>query len=63
MKVPWVDQDECTSCELCTETAPNTFRMNDDDVAEVFNPQGDPEDLIQQAIDDCPAECIHWKEE
>jgi ferredoxin len=44
------------------ETAPNTFAMNDDGVSEVTNPQGDPEEDIQRAIDDCPVECIAWKE-
>ncbi|MFQ6133973.1 MAG: ferredoxin, partial [Armatimonadota bacterium] len=58
MKVPVVDQDLCTSCELCTEIAPNTFAMNDDDLAEVTDPKGDPEEDIQEAIDSCPAECI-----
>ncbi len=63
MKVPWVDRDECTGCEQCVEIAANTFELDDDDIAVVKNPQGDPEDVIQEAIDDCPAECIHWKEE
>ena len=61
-KAPVVDQDACTGCELCTEEAPNTFKMNDDGVTEVVNPTGDPEDAIQAAIDNCPAECISWKE-
>lgn len=63
MKAPVVNQDECTSCELCTEIAPNTFVMNDDDLAEVTDSKHDPEEDIQEAIDSCPAECISWKEE
>jgi ferredoxin len=47
---------------LCCGTAPNTFAINDDGIAEVINPAGDPEDTIQEAIDDCPAEAIAWKE-
>jgi len=61
-KVPVVDQDICTSCGLCTELAPHTFRLNKDDLAEVMNPTGDPEDAIQEAIDGCPVEAITWKE-
>ncbi|MGQ9731655.1 MAG: ferredoxin [Candidatus Zipacnadales bacterium] len=60
-KVPVVDQDLCTGCELCCETAPNTFAINDDGVAEVVNPTGDPEETIQEAIDGCPAEAISWQ--
>ncbi|MFO7558583.1 MAG: ferredoxin, partial [Desulfobacterales bacterium] len=24
--------------------------------------EGGPEDCIQEAIDSCPVECIHWKQ-
>jgi len=32
------------------------------DKAEVIKPEGAPEELIQEAIDSCPVECIHWEE-
>ena len=63
MKVPVVDRDECTACGQCVEIAPNTFELDEDDIAFVKDPQGDPEETIQEAIDECPAECIAWKEE
>jgi ferredoxin len=62
-KVPVVDADACTGCELCCDTAPNTFEMDDEGISTVKNPSGDPEDVIQEAIDDCPVEAISWKEE
>ena len=62
-KVPVVDEDTCTGCELCCDTAPNTFEMNDDGVSIVKDPAGDPENVIQEAIDDCPVEAISWKED
>jgi ferredoxin len=58
---PQVDQDVCISCELCVTTAPGVFRMNDDNLAEVYDPSGDPEELIQEAIDSCPVNCISWE--
>jgi len=61
-KVPVVDQSICTSCGLCTELAPKTFRLDKNDLAETFNPKGDPEDAVQEAIDSCPVEAISWKE-
>jgi ferredoxin len=42
-------------------TAPEVFRMNDDNLAEVFDPLGAPEELIQEAIENCPVNCIHWE--
>lgn len=62
MAVPVVDPDLCTGCELCTQTAENTFAMNEDGIAEVVNPTGDDEETIQEAIDQCPAEAISWRE-
>jgi ferredoxin len=41
--------------------APEVFRMNDDNVAEVFDPAGASEEMIQEAIDNCPVNCIHWE--
>lgn len=69
-KVVTVDKDECTSCNLCVDTVPEYFQLDDDDMAESHNdgsnlnaaevPEGD-EDKVQEAIDSCPAECIEWK--
>ncbi|MBI5695161.1 MAG: ferredoxin [Nitrospirae bacterium] len=61
-QVPVVDKDLCTSCGLCTEIASNTFRLDKDDIAECFNPAGDPQDVIVEAIESCPVEAISWKE-
>ena len=63
MKVPVVDQDQCTGCGLCSDIAAKTFELNADDVSEVIDPQGDDEDTIQEAIDGCPVECITWEEQ
>ncbi len=57
----YVDQDVCISCGLCIETAPEVFRMNDDNRAEVYDSDGAPEEKIQEAIDACPVSCIHWE--
>lgn len=59
---PYVDENECTGCELCVDTLPEVFEMTDDDVSHVYNPSGASEDKIQEVMDDCPAECIHWTE-
>ncbi len=61
-KVPYVVKEECTSCGLCVDTVPTVFRFDDDMKAEVFDPAGASEAEIQEAIDTCPAACIHWEE-
>ncbi len=60
-KVPVIDADLCTGCELCVETCSDVFTM-DDDLAKVANPTGASEDEIQEAIDNCPVEAISWEE-
>ncbi len=61
-KKPVVNQEECISCGLCAEICPEVFRLNDKDLSEVHNPAGAPEEKIQEAIDSCPVQCIHWEE-
>lgn len=60
-RIPYVDADLCTGCELCVETVPDVFEM-EDDVAVVSNPEGASEEEIEEAIDNCPVEAIMWKE-
>lgn len=61
---PWVDKEECTSCGLCADNLPDVFQLDEDGLAECYNPDGASEEEIQElAIDACPAECIHWKSE
>ena len=55
----YIDEDECMGCGTCEELCPEVFRLNTDtEKAEVIKPEGGPEDLIEEAIDSCPASCI-----
>lgn len=56
-----VDENECTGCELCVDMLPEVFRMNNKGVSEARNDSGGKESDIQNVIDNCPAECIHWQ--
>ena len=61
-KEVYVDKDECTACGQCTDDLPEVFKLDDDDLAEVHDSAGASEEEIQEEIDACPGECIHWKE-
>jgi len=61
MATAYVDKNVCISCELCVNMVPEVFRMGDDGFAEVHDQQGAPEDKIQDAMDSCPVNCIHWE--
>ncbi|MDJ0689794.1 MAG: ferredoxin [Xenococcaceae cyanobacterium MO_188.B32] len=59
-KGTYVDETTCIGCKHCAHTAPNTFYIEPDyGRARVFNQNGDAEDLIEEAIDTCPVNCIH----
>jgi ferredoxin len=54
-----VDPDLCTGCELCTETCPEVFKMEDDLAVAYVDPvPAGAEDSAQEAADDCPVEAI-----
>jgi ferredoxin len=61
-KEVYVDENECTGCELCVDSLPDVFEMTTEGVSKVHNAKGAPTEKIQEVIDSCPAECIHWKE-
>jgi ferredoxin len=61
-RIPFVDQDACISCGLCIECAPEVFRLDNSNLAEVYDPAGAPEEKIQEAMDGCPVSCIYWQE-
>ena len=63
MKTPKIDKDKCIACGLCPSIAASTFRMTEDNAkAEVYDPAGDEEAMVQMAIDSCPTQAISWEE-
>ncbi|NLO98793.1 MAG: ferredoxin [Clostridiaceae bacterium] len=61
----WIDRDGCISCGLCASTCPEVFRMDDEDIAEVYVDEipEDVEDMAQEAADSCPVSVIHIEED
>jgi ferredoxin len=58
-----IDEEECIGCGTCEEVCPGVFKLNEEtDKAEVINQGGAPENQIEEAIESCPVECIHWEE-
>ncbi|MBI5866431.1 MAG: ferredoxin [Planctomycetes bacterium] len=53
-----IDRDTCIGDQLCCNEATNTFAMDDDNIAKVINPTGDPADTVLAAAKSCPVDCI-----
>ncbi|GBG72636.1 hypothetical protein CBR_g12210 [Chara braunii] len=57
----FVDEFSCIGCKNCTFCAPSTFDIElDFGRARVMRQQGDALGKVQEAIDTCPVDCIHW---
>jgi ferredoxin len=57
----YVDEATCIGCRHCAHVARNTFYIEPDyGRSRVIAQDGDSEDLVQEAIETCPVDCIHW---
>ncbi|KAL8088303.1 chaperone protein dnaJ C76, chloroplastic [Apium graveolens] len=56
----FVDEFSCIGCKNCANVCPDVFSIEEDfGRARACNQSGMP-DSIQQAIESCPVDCIHW---
>ncbi|MCL6751810.1 ferredoxin [Nostoc sp. CCCryo 231-06] len=56
----YVDEITCIGCKHCAHVARNTFYIEPDyGRSRVVRQDGDAEEIIQEAIDTCPVDCIH----
>jgi len=63
IKFPIIDIGSCSECCGCTEVAPNVFRYNHETgMMDVFDLSSYPEELVVEAIKNCPEDCISWDE-
>jgi ferredoxin len=53
-----IDRDACVGDGLCVDEAPDTFEMDDEDIAVVINPAGDDSEAILDAAQACPSDAI-----
>ena len=53
-----IDRTLCMGSGQCSWYAPNTFDQDDETIAIVIAPQGDPEKAIRTAVDSCPTRAI-----
>ncbi|BAZ29815.1 hypothetical protein NIES4074_22620 [Cylindrospermum sp. NIES-4074] len=57
----YVDEITCIGCKHCAHVARNTFYIEPDyGRSRVIRQDADSEEVIQEAIDTCPVDCIHW---
>jgi len=59
----YIDKEECIGCGSCHDICPEVFEVNEEiEKARVIKSEGGPEDLILEAMGECPMSCIFWDE-
>ena len=53
-----VDTNVCVGNATCEIYASNTFALNEDRQSMVVNPDGDPEEKVLEAAENCPVSAI-----
>ena len=60
-KAIWVDEAACIGCQYCVHVATNTFFVDEDyGRARVIRQNGDDIEVVKEAMDTCPVDCMHW---
>jgi len=54
----WVDPQICVGNAMCESIAGKSFRLNDNRQSEAVDPQGDSEEQILEAAENCPVSAI-----
>ena len=63
-KYPVVDIGKCTLCGGCVSVAPTVFRYNEClNFIEVKEHVVYPQKEVDEAIKNCPVDCIEWVED
>jgi pyruvate-ferredoxin/flavodoxin oxidoreductase len=56
---PWLETEECTSCDECTQLNPKIFTYNTDKKAYIKDPDAGPYQDLVKAAEKCTARVIH----
>ena len=61
-KFPVIDLGRCSECRGCLEVAPDIFFYNSETgMVDVVGLEEYPEELVAEAIKNCPKDCISWE--
>lgn len=62
-RILYIDLGRCSECLGCVEIAPSIFFYNEQTgCMEVVDNIDYPEDDVNEAIKNCPKDCIRWDE-
>ena len=63
MKTPVVELGDCILCGICIEVASSVFKLSSAGYIEISELPVYPEKEVDEAIKNCPSDCISWGSE
>ena len=60
METPVVELGDCILCGICIEVAPSVFKLSSAGYIEISELPVYPETEVDEAIKNCPSDCISW---
>lgn len=60
-KRPTVELSDCILCYICVEVYPEVFVLTDSGYIDIKELEKYPEETVDEAIKNCPAQCIAWE--
>jgi ferredoxin len=62
-RIPVIEIEDCIGCGSCVDLCPEVFMLLESiEKVQVINPQGCPQEKIEEAVELCPVHCIHWED-
>ncbi|MBW2366512.1 MAG: ferredoxin [Deltaproteobacteria bacterium] len=62
MKHPVIELSDCILCGVCEAVCPEVFFLNGAGFITVADLDRYPDPEVNEAIKNCPTDCIHWEE-
>ena len=63
MRVPEIELSECIRCGVCTDVCPAVFVETEAGFVMVADLPEYPEACVDEAIKNCPVDCIDWADQ
>jgi len=60
MRRPIIELGDCIRCGICVEVCPSVFSLNAADYIQISEIKEYPESDVNEAIKNCPTDCISW---
>ena len=63
MKIPVIELSECILCGVCMDVSPEVFHLSDaSGYVRIADFPQYPEQEVEEAIKNCPTDCIYWED-